>query len=472
VRALVASSIIALVATPAAADVWTVDAAGGADFDAIQDAIYASADGDTVEVAPGTYLEALDFCGREIVLLGTGGAEQTVLSPPYGVPAVTVRYGEGPDTQLSGFTITGADTHDMELEEGEDPPGAGIQITYSCPTLSDLVIEGNTAYFGGGIKMKYNSHPLVERVVVRDNVATGCGGGIYLCESNPTFIDVEVRDNVAELQNGGGVIVGKGSVPRFHRVLIEGNTAGVDGGGVYVLGDSPDYPVDALFSNTTISGNICDIGGVGGHGANVYLHLAVRTTWLNTIVANGLNGEGIYVYDFDPLAPNSLSISYSTFWANSSGDVVSAEYGEQIGAFAGLGLVQADPLFVDPGEDFHLQTVANGYSEDSPALDAGYPDETWNDPDGTRSDIGAYGGPETIPHDTTGCTGTGSDDPCAGDDDDVTGDDDSADDDDSAGPPMKDCVCRAGGTRTTPLWITLLFSLALGRRLLNSRPAP
>ena len=289
-------------------------------------------------------------------------------------------YGEGPATLLSGFTITGADTHDTDLVEGDDPPGGGIHIVYSCPTLSDLVLEGNTAKFGGGIKMKYNSHPLVQRVVVRDNVATDCGGGIYLCESNPTFIDVEVRGNLAELQNGGGVIVGKGSSPRFHRVLIEGNAAGMDGGGVYVLGDNPDYPVDALFSNATIAGNICDTAAMGSHGANVYLQLAVQTTWINTIVANGLNGEGLYVYDFDPLAPNTLSISYSTFWSNSGGDVISADHGELVGVFSELGVMQADPLFVEPGEDFRLQTLDDGYPADSPALDAGYPDETWNDP--------------------------------------------------------------------------------------------
>jgi len=472
-RILTALAVV-LAAAPAAADVWTVDAAGGADFLAIQDAIYASADGDTVEVAPGTYAEALDFCGREIALIGTGGAEQTVLTPPYGVPAVTLMYGEGPDTLLSGFTITGADTHDTELEEGEDPPGAGVQIVYSCPTLSDLVIEGNTAYYGGGIKMKYNSHARVERVVVRDNLATGCGGGIYLCESNPTFIDVEVRDNVAEMMNGGGVIVGKGSSPRFHRVLVEGNSAGMDGGGLYVLGVEPGFPVDVLLSNTTISGNICDLLQMGAHGANVYLHLEVLTTWLNTIVANGFNGEGIYLYDYDPLSPDSLAVSYGVFWANSAGNVVSAEHGELIDAFAGLGVVQADPLFVEPGEDFHLQTVAGGYPEDSPALDAGYPAEAWNDPDGTRSDIGAYGGPRTVSHDSTGCTGTGSNDPCAGDDDTTGDDDDDSDDDtgaaddDSAGPPLKDCVCRSGGPGRAPHWLLLLTCLAALRRLSRS----
>jgi len=46
--------------------------------------------------------------------------------------------------------------------------------------------------------------------------------------------------------------------------------------------------------------------------------------------------------------------------------------------------ISGDPVFVNKtGEDYHLQTG-------SPALEAGNPDPLFNDPDGTRNDIGAY----------------------------------------------------------------------------------
>jgi len=46
-----------------------------------------------------------------------------------------------------------------------------------------------------------------------------------------------------------------------------------------------------------------------------------------------------------------------------------------------------DPLFVNSTiKDFHLQPT-------SPCRDAGHPDSIYNDPDGTRNDIGAFGGP-------------------------------------------------------------------------------
>ena len=57
------------------------------------------------------------------------------------------------------------------------------------------------------------------------------------------------------------------------------------------------------------------------------------------------------------------------------------------------GNLALNPLFVafsddgDPGnDDFHLQPG-------SPCIDAGYPDKIVNDVDGTRNDMGAYGGP-------------------------------------------------------------------------------
>ncbi len=435
---------VAAFAGDAAGRTWIVAADGSAEFTSIQDAIVAAADGDKIEVGPGTYAEALDFCGRDVHVYSSGGIEATLITPPPGVPAVSFVHQEGPGARLSGFTITGADTHEI-LDE---PPGAGIHIAYACPTLTDLLIEGNHAYFGGGIKIKHHAYPLLQRITVRGNVADSCAGGIYMCESSPTLIDVEVRDNNALTMNGGGVIIGKDSYPHLHRVLVEGNSAATHGGGIYVLGEPNEgKPVDALLSNVSLVGNRCNLDGSGGRGANLYLQLGARATLVNTIVSDGLGAEGIYTLPWDPANPN-LQVTYSAFWNNAMGDAVSEEYGLLEDVVGDVGNVLEDPLFLDTaGDDFHL-------GGGSPCVDTGDPDDAWADPDGSRADMGAYGGPWEVEHDTSDCLEGPAEDPCGG----------GGDDDDSADVVYKKCVCSAGGPRSTPLALLALAVVLISRR--------
>ncbi len=59
-------------------------------------------------VAPGLYHEAIDFIGKAITLRSTDGSEVTTIDAS-GLDTTVVMFisGEGKDSVLTGFTITG-----------------------------------------------------------------------------------------------------------------------------------------------------------------------------------------------------------------------------------------------------------------------------------------------------------------------------------------------------------------------------
>jgi hypothetical protein len=78
------------------------------DHATIQAAIDASAAGDEVMVAPGIDSERIDFLGKGVAVRSSGGADATSIDGSGSVGSVVrCLSGEGPDTVLEGFTITG-----------------------------------------------------------------------------------------------------------------------------------------------------------------------------------------------------------------------------------------------------------------------------------------------------------------------------------------------------------------------------
>lgn len=84
-----------------------------ADYPTIQEGIDASSDGDTVLVQPGTYVEQINYNGKNIVVaslfLTTGDEsyiEQTIIDgDAYGLPCVRFVNGETDEAKLIGLTV-------------------------------------------------------------------------------------------------------------------------------------------------------------------------------------------------------------------------------------------------------------------------------------------------------------------------------------------------------------------------------
>jgi uncharacterized delta-60 repeat protein len=159
VGALLGAVLVVVTAPPAAA-ATTIHVP--ADQPTITAALAAAVDGDTIEVAPGTYAENLRFEGKDVRLVATDGPGATVLD---GGGAMVVHV--GPGGSVEGFTITG---------------GASTPLTSAGSVLEgDAVMTGNrfvnnshgSADFGAALYMFDGPG------TVTNNVFTGntCAGG-------------------------------------------------------------------------------------------------------------------------------------------------------------------------------------------------------------------------------------------------------------------------------------------------------
>ncbi|MBN1443971.1 MAG: right-handed parallel beta-helix repeat-containing protein [Planctomycetes bacterium] len=341
------------------------------DFDEIQDALDALEDGDRVVVGPGEHrLERpLDFRGKAIHLVSRYGSGRTALRRVPGEgddgegSVLVFRGGEGSDTRVEGFTITGG----WGTLCGGLRRGGGIHIRRSSPTLVECRVEGNEA-------------------------AGGVGGGICCDEGSPVIEDCSIRDCRAEL--GGGLAVRAGREPqwRIRAAAIEGNRA-EEGGGIYL-----ERGVDARIERCLLAGNLAMASGGAVHAAE---GACVDADHLTVVHNRARRGSGA----IHGAGGGLLRVSNSIFWQNRPFAV-----GEGFrycivdrDVDAGSTNLREFPLFVDPGGSWLPRAGAEGdvrgggerwvsgvygLLPGSPAIDAGDPASP-PDADDTRSDIGA-----------------------------------------------------------------------------------
>jgi len=174
-------------------------------FATIQTAIDSSSDGDTVLVSAGTYVENINYNGKNIAVIGAD-REATIIDGDSIGTVVTFDNGEDSTAVLSGFTIT----------NGSSMDGGGIYCLLSNPSISDVIITGNTAVYGGAMKLA-NCSPLIKNSLISNNIATTRGGGVYsCCNSNytPIFENITFYGNVAgdDCCTGGAIWHGDSDV--------------------------------------------------------------------------------------------------------------------------------------------------------------------------------------------------------------------------------------------------------------------
>jgi parallel beta-helix repeat protein len=295
---------------PAKGDIITVDINGGGDFTSIQQGIVAAAPGDTVLVAPGNYVEIVDFLGKDITVAShflltqdTSFISQTVIDGNH-INHRLVRFtgGETHNARLVGFTIKNA-YYGWAPAMPSDPEGLGIYVLNSSPVIEYNRVVGNIygyEYLDGGGVVLDNSSAILSNNLIRANNNAYTGAGVYIRSGLSVLLYKNIIENNQTFSGYGTAY----------------------GAGIYLSGSQ-----SVVIRENIIRNNVADFG----YGAGIYLSecddILIVSNTISDNLCYGLGGGGISVWSSDVAIVNNL---------------ITGNHGEQYGG--GIGLLQSNAL--------------------------------------------------------------------------------------------------------------------------------
>jgi hypothetical protein len=311
----------------------------GADYADIQSAIDAAPKDAIIEVCAGTFAPfAID--AKPVSVIGAGADATRIVAT--GAPAIVVR---NSTVSLAGIGTQGG-------------AGSAIQFENSTVVATDLAVTGVSA------AASTDAISVAEGDVSIDGLAFS---------GNPLA------------SGSAGVRFRSGGPHLLQHATFTGNSASDNPAGLIVV----DAGASVTVQNTATWGN-----ALGGYTAASFSGAAAEVM-NNSWVGDGAN-QSYLVVSTDAFFQGNWAIECSQCLSLAgAGAAFNMAYGGTLPDVQVLKLeagaitenVIADPEPVDAANgDLHL-------SEASPARDAGNPDARYNDADGSRNDLGAYGGP-------------------------------------------------------------------------------
>jgi len=253
------------------------------------------------------------------------------------------------DIELIG--VDGADSTSIDASTLGD--GSVVFLAASSLVQGFTITGAKSDYYcfyGGGIKIagilgQTTNYPIIQNNKIINN--TGCKAGAI---------------HLAGLGTANGDHVDNSAIIRNN--IIAGNYSNTSNSPVMV---NCDYTVDSVIENNVFADN----STASGPGAIQVVGSGCSTNIRNNIFysnASSSSTMGI-INDYS----GGAELEYNCFHAN-SGD-----------ALTGTGNLNSNPDFINE-RDYRLDTS-------SPCINTGDPDSSYNDLDGSRNDMGAYGGP-------------------------------------------------------------------------------
>jgi predicted outer membrane repeat protein len=188
------------------------------------------------------------------------------------------------------------------IDNSADSLGGGIDIESGEPILDGCTFRKNTARNGGGIFCE-DSNAIITNCIISDNVSNICAGIDCSGQDSPTITNSTITGNYA-YSFGAGICNFRNPITNC---IIAGNSTPGDGGGLFEC-SSP-------IINCTIIGNSAGYGG-----GTVYCSGQIT----NSIIWNNRPEQVSYWHD---------EVTYSNIQ----------------NGWSGLGNINIDPCFVDPG---------------------------------------------------------------------------------------------------------------------------
>jgi hypothetical protein len=323
------------------------------EYPTIQMAINSARDGDTVEVADGTYTgngnRDIEFYGKAITVKSESGPQGCIVncegsaSEPH--RGFTFYYsGEDANAILDGFTITrGYVNDDLFAPLSVIPYFGGAIVCHSSseqitvPSIRNCIIrESHAAIWGGGISYgapeTEDDRSCIANCIITHNYADDWGGGIYAFGCLTIANSIITRNESGDL---GGGILSESMSQEYINCTISDNSASGSGGGIYISGN--------CYGNAIKATNCILWDNSAPQGAEISL----------------LN-------ETTPLDSNDVELIIS--YSDVRGGTANIHVDPDATLTWGTGNINSDPCFIDAdSNDYHL------VGSNSPCFNAGDP---------------------------------------------------------------------------------------------------